>query len=59
MNKKQTYEALVLLSSKNKLIQPGETLELDPDDAQILLDSKVIKEVKDGTDNRIAKLGEL
>lgn len=61
MPKKQKYEALKLLSSlsHNKTIAPGEFIDLDPDDAQILLDQKVIKEVDNGTDDRIAKLGQL
>ena len=61
MSKKQVYEALVALSSlsKNKTINPGETFELDPDVAKILLDQKAIKEVSSGTDDRITKLGEL
>lgn len=61
MPKKQTYEALVLLSplSKKKMVLPGETIELDPEDAQVLLDQKAIKEVSNGTDDRIPKLGQL
>lgn len=61
MPKKQKYEALKLLSSlsHNKAIAPGEFIDLDPDDAQVLLDQKVIKEVDNGTDDRIAKLGQL
>lgn len=61
MPKKKVYEALTLLSSlsKNKMIHPGETIELDPDDAQVLLNQHAIKEVKDGADDSIAKLGQL
>lgn len=61
MPKKQTYEALIALSSlsKNKAINPGETFEADPDDVKILLDQHAIKEVVNGTNNRVAKLGEL
>ncbi len=59
--KKQLYRARVLLSSLStgKTINPGETVEMSPDDAQILLDGLAIEEVSDGTNNRIAELGEL
>ena len=59
--KKQLYRARVLLSSLStgEAINPGETVEMSPDDAQILLDNLVIEEVSDDTNNRVAKLGEL
>lgn len=54
-----TYEALVALDSLalNKVIQPGETIDLTPEDAEILLRAGAVKEIKDGTDDRITKLG--
>lgn len=60
-NKKKVYRARVTLSSLStgKTINPGETVELSPDDAQILLDNLAIEEVSNGTNNSVAELGEL
>ena len=59
--KNKVYRARVRLSSLStgKTINPGETVELSPDDAQILLDNLAIEEVSNGTNNSVAELGEL
>jgi len=61
LKKKKLYEAIVILSSEslNKFIYPGETIELSPEDAKVLIDMGAVKEVPNDPNTELPELGKL
>lgn len=56
---KKKYRALERLTKDDVPVMPGEVIELDSENVEILLRKHCIEEVENGTDDRSNELGEL
>lgn len=59
--KVKTYVVVEAIDSisLNRIVYPGETVEMSPDDAKVLLELDVIKEVANDSNSKLDELGEL